>query len=126
MTFTPASTRRTAIRIAAAAAIGAAAAAAALPAAAATAPVKTISMRDDFFVRAANDATITVKKGTIVRFANRGVENHNATVAIGPVKFRSGKILPGGVYRKQVTKTGKYIVVCTIHPGMQVNLRVIK
>lgn len=124
MTFTPASTRRTAIRIAAAAAIGAAAAAAALPAAAA--PVKTIAMRDSFFVRPANDATITVKKGTIVRFANRGAENHNATVAIGPVKFRSGKVLPGKVYAKQVVKTGKYIVVCTIHPGMQVNLRVIK
>lgn len=127
MPSTPASTRPNSIRIAAAALLAASGAAAAVAASAAeAASVRTVSMRDDYFVQSNNKATVTVKRGTTLRVVNRGRGDHNATVALGPSKFRSGRMVPGAVYRKRVTATGRYIIVCTIHPGMQMTLRVTK
>ncbi len=88
---------------------------AALPAGAAT----SISLKDDFFAPKAK----TVSKGTTVRFRWAGKAPHNVTVTKGPVKFHSS-IKTSGTYSKRLTRRGTYTIVCTIHPGMSLTLKV--
>jgi len=83
---------------------------AAIPAFAAT---KTISVRDNSF----SPKTTTVKKNTTVRWVWRGSNPHNVVVTRGPVKFKSA-VKTSGTYRKKLTRTGRYTIVCTIHSGM--------
>ena len=124
MRFTVSSGRGRTMRTAVTAGLAAAVAVAALavPALAAT---KSIKAADSYFVRPANDARISVKKNTTVRWNFVGVEAHDVTVARGPEKFRSGRRTTGA-YTKKVTKVGTYNIVCTIHPGMGMTLRVVK
>ena len=124
MRFKPSRGRGRATRTGVTAGLAAASAVAALavPALAAT---KSINVADDYFVRSANNARITVKKSTTVRWNFVGAESHDVTVARGPAKFRSGRRTTG-TYAKKVTKVGTYNIVCTIHPGMGMTLRVVK
>ena len=87
----------------------------ALPAAA----DNTISVKDNVF----GPKSTTVKKGTTVKFTWRGNAPHNVTVVKGPVKFRSAT-KSSGTYSKQMTRSGTYRITCTIHPGMDLLLRV--
>lgn len=91
-------------------------AALAVPAFAAT---KTVSVGDDFF----KPKTLTVGKGTTVKWVWKGDSPHNVTVTKGPVKFRS-KVQTSGSYTRKMTKSGRYSIVCTIHPGMAQTLTV--
>jgi plastocyanin len=45
------------------------------------------------------------------------------TVKRGPVKFRTST-KSKGTFRKKMTRRGTYRIVCTIHPGMNLTLRV--
>jgi plastocyanin len=92
------------------------AAALAIPALAAT---RTITVGDNFF----KPASVTVSKGTTVKWVWRGKIAHNVTVKSGPVKFHSATI-PKGTFSRTLTKTGTYAIVCTIHPGMKMTLKV--
>ena len=98
-----------------------AAAAFAIPALAAS---KSVKIGDNFFVRSSNNATVSVKRGTTVVWKWTGTAPHNVTVTSGPRRFRSGTIMPGRSYSKRFTKTGTYKIVCTIHPGMKMTLKV--
>jgi plastocyanin len=80
---------------------------------------KSISLRDNFF----SPKSVSVKRNTTVRFVWRGRAPHNVTVRRGPVKFRSST-KSRGTYRKKMTRRGTYRIVCTIHPGMNLTLRV--
>jgi plastocyanin len=88
----------------------------AVPALAAT---KSIALRDTFF----SPKSVTVKKGTTVKWVWRGRLPHNVTVRKGPAKFHSSTKTKGS-FSKKLTKRGTYRIVCTIHPGMNLTLKV--
>lgn len=102
--------------IAAAAASALAAGTLAIPALAAT---KTISVKDNLFA----PKSTTVSKGTTVKFVWRGKQPHNVKVKKGPQKF-SSPVKVKGSFSKKVTKAGTYKIVCDIHPGMEMTLKV--
>jgi plastocyanin len=94
-----------------------AAGALAVPALAST---KTVQVKDNKFV--AN--TLTVKKGTTVKWVWKGKAPHDVTVTKGPAKFKS-KVQVAGSFSKKLTKAGTYTIVCTIHaPGMKMTVKV--
>jgi plastocyanin len=97
-----------------------AAAALAVPAFGAT---KTVRVDDDFFVRDGSIPTVTVKKGTTVKWVWRGDVVHNVVVEKGPQKF-SSRTQSKGTFKRKMRKRGLYSIVCTIHPGMAMKLRV--
>lgn len=88
----------------------------AIPALAAT---KTISLKDDVFA----PTSATVKKGTTVRWVWRGRHPHNVKVTSGPVKFASS-VKTSGAFSRKLTRKGTYKIVCVIHPGMRMTLKV--
>jgi plastocyanin len=88
----------------------------AVPAFAAT---RTIRVVDNKF----SPAATTVKRGTTVRFVWAGNAPHNVVVVKGPVRFRSSTKTKG-TYRRKLTRRGTYAIVCTIHSGMTLRLKV--
>jgi plastocyanin len=90
-------------------------AAAAIPSGAAT----IVRVDDDVF----RPGTVRVSKGATVRWRWVGDSPHNVTVRRGPVKFRSGT-KRDGTYTRTMRTRGTYRIVCTVHPGMDMTLRV--
>ena len=86
----------------------------ALLAATALAATKTVKVGDNWFVRSSGTPTVTVSKGTTVKWSFVGDSSHNVVVTKGPAKFRS-PVMSSGSYKKKVTRTGTYTIVCTIH-----------
>ena len=80
--------------------------------------VTRVRVGDDFF----RPASLTVRVGTTVVWRWVGDNPHNVTVTRGPVKFRSGT-KSSGTYRKRIRRGGRYRIVCTVHPGMDMVLR---
>ena len=98
---------------AAAAAAVAALAATAIPTHAAG--TTTVAVKDNKFV----PKSLTVKKGTTVRWVWEGKAIHNVTVTKGPAKFRSSTKKKGS-FKRTLKKAGTYRIVCTIHaPDMR-------
>ena len=87
----------------------------AIPAFAAT----TVRVDDDVF----RPSSKTVSKGTTVRWRWVGDDPHNVTVRKGPAKFHSST-KRSGTFSKTMRRRGTYKIVCTIHPGMGMTLRV--
>lgn len=96
------------------------AAAIAVPALAAT---KSVKIGDNYFVRPSNNATVSVKRGTKVVWKWTGSAPHNVTVTRGPKKFHSPTRSRGTFSAIPHTK-GTYHIVCTIHAGMKMTLKV--
>jgi plastocyanin len=88
----------------------------AVPALAAT---RTIALRDNVFA----PRTETVAKGTPVRFVWKGKQAHNVFVSSGPTTFHS-PVKTKGSYSKTLTRSGTYRIVCQLHPGMKLTLKV--
>jgi len=80
---------------------------------------RTVSVKDDFF----SPSSKTVKRGTTVVWKFAGRKAHNVVVRSGPVRFKS-TVRRGGTYRRKVTRKGTYSIVCTLHSGMAMKLRV--
>jgi plastocyanin len=82
----------------------------------------TIKLDDNFF----SPAKKSVKKRTKVRFKWVGSNPHNVVKRSGPGgSFRSQTTSSPGVnYTKKFKKAGKYKIVCTIHDGMKLTLKV--
>ena len=104
--------------LAVAVAVAAAAAALAIPALASG--TKTVALKDTFFA----PKSLPITRGTTVRFRWAGQLPHNVTVRKGPQRFHTRNFTHGHVFNFRFTKRGKYLIVCTIHPGMDLNLRV--
>ena len=66
--------------------------------------------------------TLTVRKGDTVRFRWTGRLPHNV-VATGPARFRS-PVRRSGTFSQRVRRAGSYRLVCELHPGMGMTLRV--
>ena len=95
--------------------VAAAVGAAAMPAVA----DNSIGLKDDFFT----PKSTSVKKNSTVTFRWLGRAPHNVTVVSGPVKFASST-KTRGTFKKKMTRKGTYRITCTIHPGMDLKLRV--
>ena len=68
--------------------------------------------------------SITVSKGTTVKWVWKGHAPHNVTVTKGPVKFKSTTQVKGN-FAKKLTRKGTYTILCTIHaPGMKMTIKV--
>ncbi len=96
--------------------VGAMLTATTIPALAAT---RGAELHDNFF----RPASLTVRSGDTLRFRWRGRARHNVTVTKGPQRFRS-QTKASGSYRRRVTRRGSYRLVCTVHLGMRMSLRV--
>ena len=94
-----------------------AALACAMPALAAS--KKTVDLGDNYFA----PESAKVAKGTTVTWNWTGTAPHNVTVVSGPQRFRSS-VQTSGTYSRRLTKVGTYDIVCTIHPGMEMKLKV--
>jgi plastocyanin len=88
-----------------------AATALAIPALAAT---RSVRVGDNYFVRSRGVPTVTVRRGTVVRWVWKGRSLHNVTVVRGPVTFRS-PTKRRGIFRVRASRLGTYRIVCTIH-----------
>ena len=96
------------------------AAALAVPALAAT---RTVKVGDDWFVRPSGSHNVVIRKGSSVKWVWRGHLRHNVTGTRGPVTFHS-RTQTKGTFVKRFTRAGSYTIVCTIHPGMEMRVRV--
>ena len=84
------------------------------------ASTRTVSVKDNVFA----PTSVTVRRGTTVKWLWRGKNPHNVKVLRGPVKFTS-PVKTKGSYSRRLTRTGTYRIVCTIHaPAMKMTLRV--
>jgi plastocyanin len=88
------------------------------PALARPTPVK-VKIGDNFF----KADHVTVRRGTTVRWRWVGRLMHNVTVTEGPQRFHSAT-QSTGTFRQKLRRRGRYTLVCTIHPGMDMTLRV--
>ena len=95
----------------------------AAPAAAAT---RNVKVGDDYFVRSGSPPTVTVVKGTTVKWNWAGSRQHNVVVVSGPVRFQSA-LKRSGSYKRKLRRTGTYRINCSIHaPDMAMTLKVRK
>ena len=101
-------------------AVLAVAAVAAVPAFAAS---KTVKVGDNWFVHSGSPSTVKVHKGTTVVWKWTGKVFHNVTVTRGPQRFHSST-KGSGTFKHKMTKKGTYKIVCTLHPGMEMTLKV--
>ena len=93
---------------------------AAAPAAAKT---RSVKIGDNYFVRPGSPKpTVKVRKGTTVRWNWTGSHSHNV-VGSGPTSFQSA-LKRSGHFAKKMRKRGTYTVICQIHSGMKMKLKV--
>jgi plastocyanin len=59
-------------------------------------------------------ATITISRGDVVRWKNRGSVAHTSTSSA----WDSGRIAPGGTFRRRFARAGTFDYHCTIHARM--------
>ena len=91
------------------------------PAAAAT---KKVTVGDNYFVRDGGVPTVTVSKGTKVRWVWKGKSLHNVKVTKGPAKFGSPSKTSGS-FSKKVAKAGTYTLVCTVHGARDQSMKLV-
>jgi len=89
-----------------------------LVAPAAGATTTTVSVDDNFF----EPKRVRVIVGDRVTWKWVGFVAHNVTVERGPQKFKS-KTQVDGRFTRVIRKPGRYLIVCTLHPGMEMTLR---
>jgi plastocyanin len=95
----------------------------AAPAAGAT---KNVKIGDDYFVRKGSAPTVTVVKGTTVKFNWRGTRQHNVATTRGPANVECG-LKRSGTCERKVRRVGTYKLICNIHaPDMAMTLKVVR
>ena len=94
---------------------------AAIPAFAGT---KSVKIGDNYFVRPANNATVTISKGSSLKFLWRGHAPHNVKKASGPGAAFHSPVRTSGSYTHKFTRGGTYKLVCTIHANMKLVVKV--
>jgi plastocyanin len=100
-------------------------AACALAAFAATAfAARSIKVGDDYYVRPSGVPTVSVSKGSTVKWRFGTGTAHTVTVLKGPAKFNSGP-KSSGSYSKKLSKRGTYTIYCTIHGASDQKMKVV-
>jgi plastocyanin len=88
------------------------------------AKTRTVKVGDDYFLHRGDPPTITIKKGSKVKWRWVGSDSHNVSVSKGPKKFHSD-LQRNGTFTKKFKKAGTYKIVCTIHqPDMAMTIKV--
>src|SRR5688500_12679029 len=81
---------------------------------------RTVGVEDDFF----SSSSLSVSKGTKVKFVWRGSDKHNVVGKSGPAKFQS-PLQKKGTYKYKFRKKGTYSLLCTVHaPDMAMTVNV--
>ncbi len=83
-----------------------------------------VRIGDNYFVRPSGVPTVTVSRGTTVKWVWTGRSVHNLKVTRGPVKFGSTP-RSSGTFRKTMRRSGTYTIICTIHGGKDQKMRLI-
>ena len=65
---------------------------------------------------------LTVRVGDSIVWINKDPFPHNVKSAAG--EFQSGDVAPDGEWKFQATKAGRFPYECTLHPGMDMRVRV--
>jgi plastocyanin len=99
-------------KVLAATAITTLAAVAAIPAFAGT---KTVKVGDNYFVRDGKRPTVTISKGSTLKFVWRGHAPHNVVKKKGPGSRFKSRVMTRGSYSHKFTRGGTYVLYCTIH-----------
>jgi plastocyanin len=83
---------------------------------------KTVKVADDFY----SPDSVTVSKGTKVKFKWVGKHKHNVVKTKGPGgAFSSTATSADGVnFKHKFSKSGTYKIICTIHPEMTMKVKV--
>jgi plastocyanin len=97
----------------------------AVAASTAFAATRSVKVGDNYYVRSRGVPTVTVSKGTKVKWRFTTDTGHSVTVKSGPAKFNSG-IRTGGSFSKTMRKRGTYRIYCTIHGREQRMTLVVK
>ena len=88
------------------------------------AATKRVKVGDNYYVRSTGVPTVTVSKGTTVKWRFGTGTPHSVTVSKGPAKFNSG-VRSSGTYKKKVTKRGTYTIYCTIHGASDQKMKLV-
>ncbi len=84
---------------------------------------RTVTIRDNEFVRAGTARPrLVVPSGTVVTWRWASVQSHNVTVRSGPQRFAS-PTKSSGAFRRRLVRAGTYRLGCTLHaPGMRMTI----
>ena len=99
-------------------AVAAVAAAIAVPAFAATKTVKVGPQRQF------GPKSLSIHSGDVVKFQWTGKLPHNVIITKGPKKGTIAGVKTKGTVLKKFNTKGSYTIVCQIHPGMTLKLKV--
>ena len=83
-----------------------------------------VKIGDNYFVRSSGVPTVTVAKGSRVKWVWSGRRMHNVRVIRGPVRFAS-PTQKTGTYVKRVRRAGTYTIICTIHGGSDQKMKLV-
>ena len=84
----------------------------------------TVTVGDNYFVKANTKPTIHVARGTKVTFRWTGKVLHDVHGYRGPAKFRS-RLKSSGTYSRTLTASGTYLLRCDVHPSqMRLTIKV--
>ena len=83
-----------------------------------------VKIGDNYFVRPSGVPTVTVSKGTRVRWVWTGDRVHNLSVVSGPARF-SSTAMRSGSYTKRVRRAGTYTIICTVHGGKDQKMKLV-
>jgi plastocyanin len=61
--------------------------------------------------------TVTIERGTVVKWKNRGDVSHTSTSDTG--LWDSGTLSPGEAFRRRFRRAGTFTYHCEIHPSME-------
>lgn len=59
--------------------------------------------------------TLTVKKGTTVKWVWVGGADHDVRIVSGPGREAASKVMTNGTYRRRFTRKGTYRIDCSLH-----------
>ena len=90
----------------------------------AVAATKRVKVGDNFFVRDGGVPTVSVNKGTRVRWVWTGKSLHNVKVTKGPAKFGSPSKASGS-FTKRVRAKGTYTIICTVHGASDQSMKLV-
>ena len=85
---------------------------------------RDVTIGDNYFVRPSGVPTVSVSKGTTVRWVWRGKSLHNVKVTQGPRKFGSGSKRTG-TYSHKMTVRGTYTLICTVHGASDQKMKLV-
>ena len=94
-------------------------------AAVAVAATKTVKVGDNWFVRSSGVPTVTVKKGTTVKWNWVGKKAHNVHVTKGPATIPASKVQSKGTYSRKFTKKGTYTIICDVHGAKDQSMKLV-